>query len=91
MDSIKYFLDWLIPRFVTDHVALEYDKENDRFVMFCHVDELEKLEDCDAFAIVKGFNFFGYSLFSNIRAIQVVNKNLVEMFKEGVDIEIELM
>lgn len=59
---IKYLLDWLVPRFVTEEVALRLNDDGN-YEIVCAVSDLEDYEIPDATTTVTCFNLFGYGLF----------------------------
>jgi hypothetical protein len=54
-------LDWLIPRFITEEVALSYTK--DGYVPVCSMRDLSEGETPDATITMSSFNLFGFGLF----------------------------
>lgn len=69
MRAIKYLLDVLIPRFVTDPVALiEVEPDVYEIVGMLKYDEVDDI-DFDHIAEAKCFNFFGIGLFTTIHNI----------------------
>jgi len=58
---MNLLLDLLIPRFITEDVAvLEVDGE---YRPICNVDDLNMYDVYDKIITVKTFNFFGFGLF----------------------------
>lgn len=55
-------LDALIPRFVTEDVALA-GNEQQGYRIVCCVDDIEPDERFDGIATIKCFNLFGFGLF----------------------------
>jgi hypothetical protein len=69
MYLIKYLLDVLIPRFVTDPVALiEVGTDVYEIVGMLEYDDIED-DEFDHIAEAKCFNFFGVGLFTTIHNI----------------------
>lgn len=66
MGLIKFILDIIIPRLVTERVALIYDKENEFWEVLCLKSDLRDGEYYDVIATSKCFNFFGIGLFPTI-------------------------
>lgn len=59
--KLKTILDVLIPRFMTEEVALA--DTGDSYVIACSVVDLEPGEIPDAVATMRIFNLFGFALF----------------------------
>lgn len=59
-------LDIIIPRFITEEVALEYDTQIDKFVPICAMVDLGPYDVVDAKVTYRSFNFFGIALFPSI-------------------------
>lgn len=56
------FLDILIPRFITEDVALRLN-ENDEYEVVCSMKDLGEYEQADAVMSMTSFNLFGLALF----------------------------
>lgn len=63
IETLTNLLDVVIPRFITEDVALEYDDERGGWDIVCSVKDIQEGEEFEAFATVKSFNLFGYGLF----------------------------
>lgn len=61
MKTILAFLDWLVPRFFTEDVALI--DEGDSYRILCSMKDLDPDEHYDAVVAITAFNLFGYALF----------------------------
>lgn len=61
MNFILDFLDWAVPRFFTEDVALK--DEGYHYTIVCSMKDLEEGERYDAIVAVSAFNVFGYALF----------------------------
>lgn len=59
-------LDILIPRFITEEVALEYDAQLDKFVPICAMVDIGPYDYVDAKVTFRSFNFFGLALFPSM-------------------------
>ena len=62
MNTIKYILDVITPRFITEKVALVYDEELGLFEPICTFDDLEDGEHVDASCVMRSFNLFGFAI-----------------------------
>lgn len=62
MNMILRFLDWAIPRFITEDVALK--DIGDVYEIVCSMKDLEPGETYDAVVAMDSFNFFGHALFA---------------------------
>ena len=58
---MKRFLEFLIPRFVTDEVAFE--ERADGYYIVCCVDDLEPWEEFAALGDVRCFSWLGFGWF----------------------------
>lgn len=63
LETLTGILDVVIPRFITEDVALEYNDEQEGWDIVCPVKNIQEGEEFEAFATVKSFNLFGYGLF----------------------------
>lgn len=58
---IKKFFDVIVPRFLTEYVALQ--EMEDGYVIVCALHDVEEDENFDAIMKMQTFNFFGLGLF----------------------------
>lgn len=63
-DTLKKFLDFIIPRFMTDEVAFVYN--GDEIEIVCTLLDVEEGEEFDGIVKIRCFNFFGFGLFGKI-------------------------
>lgn len=62
---MRKFLDIVIPRWITEKVAV-MGNEKDGYEVVCCEKDLEPNEYYDFLATARSFNFFGISLFAHI-------------------------
>ena len=60
---IHYLFDMLIPRFVTEELALIYDEEDDTYDVYAALWLCDEEDVFDAIVTCRCFNFFGFGLF----------------------------
>lgn len=63
LETLADILDVIVPRFIREDVALEYNDEQEGWDIVCSVKDIQEGEEFEAFATVKSFNLFGYGLF----------------------------
>lgn len=80
MNMFLRFLDFIVPRFVTDDAAFLYDEVEDTFELICHLDDLYDDEEYHAIGRIKSFNFFGYGLFSKLYSLQIVDERVEQIY-----------
>lgn len=61
MKTILDFLDWFVPRFFTEDVALK--DEGDYYEIVCSMKDIEPGEWYDGVVALNAFNFFGNAYF----------------------------
>lgn len=59
--NIRRLLDIIVPRFITEDVALEFN--GDHYIIVCCMDDVWPGESFDAIGTMQTFNFFGFGLF----------------------------
>lgn len=64
LKTILRWIDWLVPRFITEDVALEYNGAGDRadwnsYDIVCSMEDVSYGERFDGVATVDAFQFFG--------------------------------
>jgi len=59
------FLDWLVPRFITEYVALK-EINFGEYEIVCSMKDLGEYEHADAKVLVTTFNLFGFGLFPKL-------------------------
>lgn len=65
-------LDWLIPRFITEDVAIIYDEVTEHIEVICALQDIRPGEYYNYIATGKGFNLFGIAFngtLSNFRKV----------------------
>ena len=62
-------LDTLIPRFITEDVALIYGDDGDLYPL-CALSDLGDSEHCDAIGTFRSFNLFGFALFPEMISME---------------------
>ncbi|AFX93656.1 hypothetical protein G646_gp188 [Serratia phage phiMAM1] len=60
------FLDFIIPRFVTEEVVFEYDEKCDGYIPMYPVDQLLPGEYPEYVGTLRCFNLFGIGLFTKM-------------------------
>ena len=60
----------LVPRFVTDQLALVYDEEDGSYDVYGPLWLCNEDDEIDATCICKCFNFFGFALFPRFSEIK---------------------
>jgi hypothetical protein len=76
------FLDFIVPRFVTDDAAFCYNEVEDTFELICHIDDLYEDEEYHAIGRIKSFNLFGYGLFSKLHSLQIVDERVEKIYMD---------
>ena len=69
LETIKLFLDILIPRFITEKVVFELDENHELSALCCLQDlrHYENVDDFYAVGVVKSFNILGLSTFARLQ------------------------
>ena len=62
--TLRDLADILVPRFLTEEVAL--DAVGDQFEIICSMADIQPEEEYDAVATMQVFNLFGFALFPKL-------------------------
>ncbi len=66
LNKIKFIFDILIPRFITEDIAVIYNETTEDIFIICALSDVRLGEYYNYIATSRGFNFFGLSLFNTI-------------------------
>jgi hypothetical protein len=66
LTTIMWLLDILVPRMITEKMALVRSDEPDEYEVLCPFEELEHLEAYDATWTMHYFNLFGFAVFPKV-------------------------
>ena len=67
---IHWLYDMLMPRFVTEQLALTYCEEDGEYEVYGQLWLCDESDDIDAICTCKCFNFFGFALFPSYSEIE---------------------